>query len=152
MSSPNSQRPNTSSSKSTSSPNAIPHPQLAISPSSITFHPLGSTTTLQSTWSAVSTVTDGKNLSLFKSLGFGRTRTTDPSVSDLPLLANNPEGRRKETKQEKKERKRQEELAKMTPEELRLARFMGRYGAADGFAGGMSMDFASKDRRKSSQQ
>ncbi|KAG8892760.1 hypothetical protein FRC01_013967, partial [Tulasnella sp. 417] len=60
-------------------------------------------------------------------------------------------GKREETKREKKERKRQVQEAKMTPEERRLAQVMGRYGSGGDAFGGMSMDYARKDKQKEEQ-
>lgn len=72
-------------------------------------------------------------------------RKKDQSTTvDLPLLPNLDAPR--EESREKKERKRREQEARMTPEELRLANLMGRYSPNGPFGGGLSMDYASKDK------
>lgn len=112
-----------------------------------------STSTLQSTITTSSTIADStgkpKRSSFLRALGLKAVGTS----SELALLPEDPSldagpSRKEETKQEKKERKRREQEAKMTPEERRLAQVMGRYGSAGDAFGGMSMDYARKDKQK----
>ncbi|KAG8937778.1 hypothetical protein FRC00_000923 [Tulasnella sp. 408] len=112
-----------------------------------------STSTLQSTITTSSTVaesaTKSKRTSFLRALGL-KAAGTSSALALLPEDSRSDAGpsRREESKQEKKDRKRREQEAKMTPEERRLALVMGRYGAGGDAFGGMSMDYARKDKQK----
>ncbi|KAG9031432.1 hypothetical protein FS837_002978 [Tulasnella sp. UAMH 9824] len=112
-----------------------------------------STSTLQSTITTSSTVAGSaaksKRTSFLRALGL-KAADTSSALALLPedYRSNAGPSRREESKQEKKDRKRREQEAKMTPEERRLAQVMGRYGAGGEALGGMSMDYARKDEQK----
>lgn len=114
------------SSKATSNPT---------SPLPSRVQPTSSTTSLQSTLSAATTI--------FAPSHGDRSGVPAKNAPSSGLQPGAAPPARPETKAETKERKRREEEAKLSPEELRLAKLMGRYGVGESF-GGMSMDYNRK--------